>query len=82
LDLQAHPRGRIRFVRRTDAGGAVRLLGRSYEVDPRWADRLVRAEFDLEAGKIRAYSLRRTEPTAQPMLREIDHRLPRRKFQE
>jgi hypothetical protein len=82
LELQAHPRGRIIFVRRTDAAGAVRLLERSYAVDPRWANRLVRAEFDLDAGKIRFYALRRKEPTVQPMLREIDHRLPRRKFRE
>src|SRR3954453_11256018 len=70
LDLQADPRGRIIFVRRTDAAGAVRLLERSYAVDPRWANRLVRAEFDLDAGKIRFYALRRKEPTVQPMLRE------------
>jgi hypothetical protein len=82
LDLQAHPRGRIIFVRRTDAAGAVRLLERSYAVDPRWANRLVRAEFDLDAGQIRFYALRRKEPTVQPMLREIDHRLPTRKFRE
>ena len=82
LDLQAHPRGRIIFVRRTDAAGAVRLLERSYAVDPRWANRLVRAEFDLDAGKIRFYALRRKEPTVQPVLRETDHRLPNRKFRE
>jgi hypothetical protein len=82
LDLQAHPRGRIIFVRRTDAVGAVRLLERSYAVDPRWTNRLVRAEFDLDAGKIRFHALRRKEPTVQPMLREIDHRLPKRKFLE
>ena len=82
LDLQAHPRGRIIFVRRTDAAGAVRLLERSYAVDPHWANRLVRAEFDLDAGKIRFYALRRKEPTVQPMLREINHRLPKRKFRE
>src|SRR5262249_51800938 len=82
LDLQAHPRRRIIFVRRSDAVGAVRLLERSYAVDPHWANRLVRAEFDLDAGKIRFYALRRKESTAQPLLLEIDHRLPRRKFRE
>ena len=82
LDLQAHLRGRIIFVRRTDAAGAVRLLERSVAVDPRWTNRLVRAEFDLDAGKLRFYALRRKEPTVQPMLREMDHRLPRRKFRE
>jgi hypothetical protein len=82
LDLQCPPRGRIVFVRRTDAAGAVRLLERSYAVDPRWTNRLVRAELDLDAGKIRFYALRRKEPAVQPMLREMDHRLPRRKFRE
>jgi len=82
LDLQAHPHGHIIFVRRTDAAGAVRLLERGYAVDPRWTNRLVRAEFDLDAGTLRFYALRRKEPTVQPMLREIDHRLPRRKFRE
>jgi hypothetical protein len=82
LDLQAHPRGRLIFVRRTDAVGAVRLLERRFAVDRRRAHRLVRAEFDLDAGKIRFYALRRKEPTVQPMLREINRRLPRRKFRE
>ena len=82
LDLQAHPRGHIIFVRRTDAAGAVRLLERGYAVDPRWTNRLVRAEFDLDAGTLRFYALRRKEPTVQPVLREIDHRLPKRKFRE
>jgi hypothetical protein len=82
LDLQAQPRGRIIFVRRTDALGAVRLLERSFEVDPRWTNRLVRAEFDLDAGKVRFHALRRKEPTVQPLLREIGHRLPKRKFRE
>jgi hypothetical protein len=82
LDLQAHPRGRIVFVRRTDALGVVRLLERGYEVDPRWTNRLVRADFDLDAGKVRFHALRRKEPTIQPLLREIDHRLLKRKFRE
>jgi hypothetical protein len=66
LDLQAHPRGRIIFVRSPDAAGAVRLLERDLAVDPRWANRLVRAECDLDAGKIRLYALRRKDPTVQP----------------
>jgi hypothetical protein len=82
LDLQAHPRGRIIFVRRTDALGWVRLLERGFEVDPRWTNRLVRADFDLDAGKVCFHALRRKEPTVQPLLREIDHRLPKRKFRE
>jgi putative transposase len=81
-DLQAPPKGRIVFLRRTDAAGAVRLLERTFAVDPRWTNRLVRADFDLSASKIRFYALRRREPTVQPLLREIDHRIPKRKFRE
>ena len=82
LDLQAHPRGRIIFLRRTDAAGAVRVLERTFAVDSRWANRLVRVELDLDAGKMRSYALRRKEPTVQPLLKEIDHRMPKRKFRE
>jgi hypothetical protein len=82
LDLQAHPRGRITFVRRTDAVGAVRPLGRSFAVDPRWPNRMVRAECDLDAGKIRFCALRRKEPTIQPMVREIADQLQKRKFRQ
>ncbi len=41
LDLQSRPRGRIIYVRRTSAVGAVEALGRSFEVDPHWLNRLV-----------------------------------------
>jgi transposase-like protein len=82
LDLQAHPRGRVVFLRRTDAAGEVRLLERTFAVDPRWNNRLVRAEFDIAAGKIRFYALRRKEPTVQPLLKELNHRMPKRKFHE
>ena len=82
LDLQAHPHGRIVFLRRTDASGAVRLLERTFAVDARWVHRLVRVEFDLDSGRMRSYALRRREPTVQPSLRELNHRIPKRKFQE
>jgi putative transposase len=82
LDLQAHPCGRIIFLRRTDAAGAVRVRERTSAVDARWANRLVRVELDLDAGKMRAYALRRKEPTVQPLLKELDHRMPKRKFRE
>src|SRR4051794_23036431 len=45
-------------------------------------EHLVPAEFDLDVGQIRFYALRRKEPTFQPMLREIDHRLPKHRFRE
>src|SRR5262245_57835205 len=82
LDLQAHPRGRIVYVRRTGERGAVELLGRRFEVDATWPNRLVRAEVDLDADSIRFYALRRREPDRQPLLREVAYRLPRRRFSE
>jgi transposase-like protein len=82
LDLQAAPRGRIIYLRRTGAAGGVELLGRHFEVDATWPHRLVRAEVDLDAGQIRFYALRRRDPAHQPLLREVAYKLPRRRFQE
>ena len=82
LDLQARPKGRLIFLRRTDAQGGVELLGHRFEVDPLWPHRLVRAEVDLDANRIRFFALRRREPNHQPQLREVSYTLPRRRFQE
>ena len=61
-DLQATPRGRIIYLRRTGAAGGVDLLGRHFEVDASWPHRLVLAEVDLDAGQIRSHALRRAIP--------------------
>jgi transposase len=82
LDLQARPRGRIIYLRRTGATGGVEFLGRRFEVDDSWPHRLVRAEVDLDAGRIRFYALRRRDPARQPLLREVAYSLPRRSFKE
>jgi len=82
LNLQAHPRGRVVYLRRTDASGSVEVLGHSFAVETQWPNRLVRVEFDLAAGQMRFFALRRREPTAQPMLRELNHHIPRRRFNE
>jgi transposase len=82
LDLQAHPHGRIIYLRRTGERGAVELLGRRFEVDAAWPNRLVRAEVDLDAGVIRFHALRRRDPGRQPLLREVAYSLPRRRFKE
>lgn len=81
-DLQAMPRGRIIYLRRTGASGGVDLLGRHFEVDASWPNRLVRAEVDLDAGQIRFHALRRRDPAHQPLLREVAYKLPRRRFNE
>jgi transposase-like protein len=82
LKLQAHPRGRVVYLRRTTASGAVEVLGHDFLVDPHWPHRLVRVELDLEAGRMRFFALRRREPTAQPMLKELIHHIPKRRFNE
>ena len=82
LDLQAPLRGRIMYLRRTDAAGRAEVLGRSFEVDVRWVHRLVRAEVDLKAGMIRFYRLRRREPGDQPLIREVRHRIKNKIFHE
>src|SRR5512142_1931207 len=82
LNLQARLQGRMVYIRRTDAEGRAEVLGRNFEVDRHWAHRLVRAEVDLEAGKIRFYRLRRREPGDQPLLKEVVHRLRSKRFHE
>jgi putative transposase len=82
LDLQSRLRGRIVYLRRTSAAGTVEVLGRSFEVDPHWLNRLVRVEVDLDGDKIRIYRLRRREPQDQPLLRELHHHIKNKKFSE
>ena len=82
LNLQARPRGRIIYLRRTSAVGTVEVLGRSFEVDPHWLNRLVRVEVDLDEDKICIYRLRRREPKDQPLLKELHHHIRKRKFSE
>src|SRR5687768_13667278 len=82
LDLQAHPRGRIVYLRRTSELGKVNLLGHSFFVDQNWPHRLVRAEVNLNAGVISFYALRRREPAQQPLLRTVEYRFPNRRFSD
>ncbi len=82
LDLQARPRGRMIFLRRSDAQGAVQLLGRSFGIDPLWPHRLVRADVDLTEGLIRFYRLRRRAPEQQPLIMETPYIFKHRRFAE
>jgi putative transposase len=82
LDLQAHPQGRLIFVRRSNERGEVQLLGRTFAVDSLWQHRLVRAEVDLKGQRIHFYTLRRRAPDQQPLVKETNYVLPRRKFAE
>lgn len=82
LNLKTPPRGRLVYLRRTNAASEVTVLGRTWEVKPAWPNRLVRCEVDLDAEKIRCFSLRRRDPTNQPQVLEVDYRLPDRRLRE
>lgn len=82
LDLQAPPRGEVILIRRTDDKGQVSVLGRTYRVSAHWLHRLVRAEVDFDHHCIRFYTLRRREPTDQPLVRKLPYVFPRRPFHE
>jgi hypothetical protein len=70
------PSGRLIFIRRTTIAGRADILGRHYDVDRHWPHRLVRAELDLDARRIRFHALRRREPADQPLLAEVPYVLP------
>jgi len=82
LDLQKHPTGTIIYLRRTDNQGRVNMLGHTFTVDRNWLHRLVRAVVDLDRETICFCALRRRDPTAQPLLKEVEYSLPRRHFSE
>jgi hypothetical protein len=82
LDLQKHPTGTIIYLRRTDNQGRVNMLGHTFNVDRNWLHRLVRAVVNLDHNTIQFYALRRRDPTHQPLLKEVQYNLPRRRFQE
>ena len=81
MDLQTL-KGKVIFLRRTDARGRVGLLGHTFEVDADWPNRLVRAEVDLDGRRVRFYALRRREPSWQPLLRTHRYDPPARRFTE
>jgi hypothetical protein len=81
-DLQKHPSGKLIYLRRTDENGQTSLLGHVFPVDRRWPHRLVRCEFHITSERIYFFALRRREPSWQPLLKEVHHQLPRRRFKE
>jgi putative transposase len=74
------PASRVIYLRRTSESGAIRLEGRSIDVDRHWPYRLVRAEWDVRSGILRCYALRRHEPADQPLLVEAPFALPTRRL--
>jgi len=81
LDLQAPLHGTIIYLRRTDDRGCVSILGHSFQVDPHWVHRLVRAELHLDEHLIRFFALRRRQPVDQPLLNELPYTLPQKPCQ-
>jgi hypothetical protein len=80
LDLNAPLKGTMIFLRRSDEGGTVHLLGTAFLVDKHWVHRLVRCEVDFTRRRIRFYALRRRDPSDQPLLRELPYRRPDKPF--
>jgi putative transposase len=80
IDWQQQPTGVLIYLRRTNEQGVVKLLGHSWEIDPLWQHRLVRSEVDLDANQISFYRLRRREPSNQPLIKNIEYKLPQRRF--
>lgn len=72
--------GTLIFLRRTDDAGRAHLLGTAFAVAERWAHRLVRAEIDLNAHRIRFYALRRKDPADQPLLNEVPYHREHKPF--
>src|SRR5262249_44429434 len=75
MDLHRPLRGRIIYLRRTNGSGQADVLGQTVAADPPWLNRLVRAEVHLDGGTITFYRLRRREPTDQPVLCVVEHRV-------
>lgn len=82
LNLQATPRGRIVYLRRTNDRGYVNILGHPFSVDPYWVHRLIRAEVDLDNDAIKFFALRRRAPNDQSLLNEHHYQFPNRLFKE
>jgi hypothetical protein len=82
LDLQRSLQGTVIFLRRTNNQGTVELLGRSYQVDNGWPNRLIRAEVNLSRGEIHFYRLRRREPKVQTLATKVSYATPKKRFNE
>lgn len=80
LDLRRPTIGRIVYLRRTTDTGAAFILNRRYVIDPAWVHRLVRAELDIDAGRLDVFALRRADPTRQPQLATFAYDPPARWF--
>jgi hypothetical protein len=80
--LQKPLAGQVIFLRRSDAQGRVSILGRSFDVDRTWPGRLVRANVELDAHRIRFYALRRREPSQHRLLATASYEPPTKAFED
>lgn len=80
IDPRIPAAGRILFIRRTNDTGRVTVLNRRYRVDETWANRHVRAELDVDRGRIDIFGLRRSAPDFQPHLASHPYEPPARWF--
>lgn len=74
FDPRAPVRGRMVFIRRTDETGHVHMLGQRLAISRTWLHRLVRCEVDFDHHNIRCFSLRRRDPSEQPLLATLSYR--------
>ena len=81
FDPQAPLRGQIVFVRRTDEGGHVNMLGQRFAVSQTWLHRLVRCEVDFDHRRIQCSALRRRAPAEQPLLITIPYHRVNKPFE-
>jgi transposase len=82
LNLKKRHQGQVIYVRRTNPNSEVIVMGKTWPLGVIWPNRLVRCEVDLTQDKICFFTLRRKEPTHQPMVLEVDYRLPNRGFDD
>jgi hypothetical protein len=82
LDLQQPPHGQIIFLRRSNDGGQVTVLGRSFTADRHWVNRLVRCTVDLVHQVIHFHGLSRRDPTAQPLIGQASYAIVWKRFHE
>jgi hypothetical protein len=82
LDLQAPLRGKVVYLRRTDAAGRVSLLGRRFVVSDLWLYRLVRCDVDLDERQINFFTLRRAHPESHELINTIQYTPPSKPFHE
>jgi hypothetical protein len=82
LNLKKRPTGRLVYLRRSNGNSEVALLGQNWTLGQVWPNRLVRCEVDLDQDRLRFHTLRRKDPASQPLIREVDYRLPNRGFQD